>query len=161
MKVTQYTSSTQHDMLLHKQHKHESHAAHKQYTNMICCTKSSTQHGMLWSMKLHETILSADLVAQKLQWGNSGSLSKKHSPKGFHLFLNPKFLLNRLLSYIKKRFSLLQCTQFKNSDWNTHWLRVLKQLSHVSNETMLLDNLNRLRSCIIIIPSSNIFSFKH
>jgi len=55
-------------------------------------------------MKLHETILSADLVAQKLQWGNSGSLSKKHSPKGFHLFLNPKFLLNRLLSIIKKTF---------------------------------------------------------
>ena len=161
MKVTQYTSSTQHwhvvtqaAQVWKSRSKQAVHKPDMLYT-------SSTQHGMLWSMKLHETILSADLVAQKLQWGNSGSLSKKHSPKGFHLFLNPKFLLNRLLSYIKKRFSLLQCTQFKNSDWNTHWLRVLKQLSHVSNETMLLDNLNRLRSCIIIIPSSNIFSFKH
>jgi len=58
-------------------------------------------------MKLHETILSADLVAQKLQWGTV-ALCPKSTPKGFHLFLNPKFLLNRLLSFIKKRFSLLQ-----------------------------------------------------
>jgi len=59
-------------------------------------------------MKLHETILSADLVAQKLQWGTVALCPKSTPPKGFHLFLNPKFLLNRLLSFIKKRFSLLQ-----------------------------------------------------